>query len=150
METSSSTTWFGQCLVLFASIAATIMVRLGMLPHKLFLMLSVWRGQCQSPWVHASSRRWFNTHLCINTSLPTRNDVMWNNENNSQLIQLICTFNVRKWNSSVVRTAWWGTTKLTSCWQTILHAVREGTHRVRIFYVKTLICSFSDVLILEG
>ena len=32
----------------------------------------------------------------------------------------------------------------------ILHAVREGTHRVKIFYVNILMCSFSDVLILEG
>ena len=29
----------------------------------------------------------------------------------------------------------------------ILQAVREGTHRVRVFYVNTLLCSFSDVLI---
>ena len=33
-------------------------------------------------------------HLCINTSLPTRNDVMGNNENNSQLIQLLCTLTI--------------------------------------------------------
>ncbi len=109
-------------------------------------------GSRQIPWVHASSRRWFNAHFCINTSLPIRNDVMGNNENNSQLIQLLCTFNIREkvelvcCQDCMVRHDK-GDIMLTNH---ILHAVREGTHRVRIFYVSTLMCSFSDVLILEG
>ena len=114
--------------------------------------VSVWRGQHQSPWVHASSRRWFNTNLCINTSLPTRNDVMGNNENNSQLIQLLCTFNISEKVELVCCQDCMVRHDKANIMLTnhILHAVREGTHQVRIFYVNTLMCSFSDVLILEG
>ncbi len=77
---------------------------------------------------------------------------MGDSENNSNLIQLLCTFNisekvkpvccqdctVRHDEADIMLSRY------------MLHAVKEGIHRVRIFYVKTLMCSFSDVMILEG
>ena len=84
------------------------------------------------------------------TSLPTRNDVMGKNENNSQLIQLLCTFNISEkpvcCQDSMVRHDE-AEIMLSSY---MLYDIKEGTHRVRIFYVKTHLFSFSDVMILEG
>ena len=79
------------------------------------------------------------THLCINTSLSTRNDVMGNNENNSQFpaaLHLqhrpVCCQDcmVRHDEADITLSSY------------MLYAVREGTHRVRIFYVKTLCVPF--------
>ena len=69
---------------------------------------------------------------------------MGNNENNSQLIQLLCTFNIGEkvepvcCQDCMVRHDEADIT-LSSY---MLYAVREGTHRVRIFYVKTLCVPF--------
>ena len=79
-----------------AGIEATIAVRLGMLPHKSFVTFD--RDDEVSAKVLESMRPAGDDstpyNLCINTSLPTRNDVMGNNENNSQLTQLPCTFSI--------------------------------------------------------
>ena len=77
---------------------------------------------------------------------------MGNNENNSQLIQLLCTFNISEKVEPVccqdcIARHVEADIMLSSY---MLYAVKEGTHRVRIFYLKTLMCSFSDVMILEG
>ena len=68
------------------------------------------------------------------TSLP---DVMGNNKNNSQLIQLLCTFNICEkpvcCQDSIVRHDE-AEIMLSSY---MLYDIKEGTHRVRIFYVKT-------------
>ena len=71
-----------------ASIEATITVRLGMLPHKAFVIFD--RDDEVSAKVIESMRRVGDDstpyNLCTNTSLLTRNYVMGNNENNSQLL----------------------------------------------------------------
>ena len=69
-----------------AGIEATITFRLGMLPHKAFVIFD--RNDEVSAKVLESMRRAGDDstayHLCTNTLLLTRNDVMGNNENNSQ------------------------------------------------------------------
>ena len=77
---------------------------------------------------------------------------MGSNDNNSQLIQLLCTFNISKKVELVCCQDCMERHDKADIMLTnhILHAVREGTHRVRIFYVNTLMYSFSSVLILEG
>ena len=86
-----------------AGIEATITARLGMLPHKPFVIFD--RDDEVSTKVLESMHRAGDDvtpyHLCINTSLPPRNDVTGNNENNSQLTQLLCTFNISEKFQSV-------------------------------------------------
>ena len=86
-----------------AGIEATIAVRLGTLPHEAFVIFD--RDDEISAKVLDSMHRGGDDatpyHLCINTSLPTRNDVIGNNDNNSQLTQLLCTFNISEKLESV-------------------------------------------------
>ena len=67
-------------------IKATIMVYLDKLPHKAFVIFDRYDGV--SAKVLKCMRRAGGDstpyQLCINTSLPTRHDVMGDNENNSQ------------------------------------------------------------------
>ncbi len=80
------------------------------------------------------------------------NDVMGNNENNSQLIQLLCTFNISEKVELVCCQDFMVRHDKADIMLTnhILHAVREGTPRMRIFCVNTLMSSFSGMLILDG
>ena len=70
------------------------MVRLGMLPHKAFVDRDDEVSAKVLDSMHQAGDDATPNTLYINTSLPTRNDVMGNNENNSQLTQLLCTFNI--------------------------------------------------------
>ena len=129
-----------------AGIAATIMVRLGMLSHKAFVIFDRYDGSCAK--VLECMRRAVDDstpyNVCSNTSLPTRNGVMGNNENNSQLTQLLCTFTT----SDVVEPVC-----CQDCMERhdevdimltshILHAVREVTQRVRILREDTYVFVF--------
>ena len=68
---------------------------------------------------------------------------MGNNENNSQVMQLLCTFNISEKVEPVCCQDCMVRQDKADIMLTnqILHAVREGSHRVRIFYVNTL-CVF--------
>ena len=130
-----------------AGIAATIMVRLGMLSHKAFVICDRSDGICATKVIECMRRAGDDStpyNVCNNTSLPTRNGVMGNNENNSQLMQLLCTFTT----SEVV--------ELVCCQDCVerhdeadimltshmLHAVREGTQRVGILREDTYVFVF--------
>ena len=74
-----------------------------------------------------SSRRWVNTHVCVNTSLPTRNDVMGNNENQQSVDKLLLHGTTMD-EADIMLSSY------------MLHAVREGTLRVRILREDTYDC----------
>ena len=90
-------------------------------------------------------------YVSMHRYLLEMNDVIGNNEDNSQLIQLLCNFNISEKGEPVccqdcmIRHDQ-ADILLTSY---MLHAVREGLIGLG-FYANTLRCSFSGVLIPEG
>ena len=75
------------------------MVCLVMLSHKAFVILFDRDDEVSAKVLESMRRAGDNSipkayNVCINTSLPTRNDVIGNNENNSQLTQLLCAFTI--------------------------------------------------------
>ena len=123
------------------NIAASIKARLGTLSYKVYVIFDRYDG------VSAKDRERLCRpgdgtrpyHLAINTPLPARKYVMGNTDKKRQLIQLLCTFHISEkvelvsYLDCMARHDEADITLISY----MLHAVREGAHRVTIQFDDT-------------
>ena len=129
------------------NIASSIKARLGTLSYKVYVIFDRYDGVSAKD--HERLRRSGDGsrpyHLAINTPLPARKDVMGIKDNKRQLIQLLCTFHISEkaelvsYLDCMARHDDADITLISY----MLHAVREGAHRVRIQ------CDDTDVFVLQ-
>ena len=118
------------------NIVASIKVRLGTLSYKVYVIFDRYDGVSAKD--HERQRRPGDGtrpyHLATNTPLPARKYVMGNNDNKRQLIQLLCPFHICEkvelvsYLNCMARHDEADITLISY----MIHAVREGAHRVRI------------------
>ena len=118
------------------NIAASIKARLGTLSYKVYAIFDRYDGVSAKD--HERLRRAGHGtrpyHLAINTPLAARKYVMGNNDNKRQLIQQLCPFHISgklelvSYLDCMARHDEADITLISY----MLHAVREGAHRVRI------------------